>query len=367
MSLLDDYQQAASQGAIQADQDQQDALLRLQATSDGLVASHAGWRWYASTIQRALGLSQKPVKGVYLWGGVGVGKTYLMDSFFHALPLNDKKRWHFHAFMREIHLGLRAHAGRSNPLIYLARQIRRQTLVICFDELMVHDIADAMLLERLFDALFAQGITVVLTSNIAPDGLYENGLHRARFLPAIELLKRHLTVIHVSGDTDYRLHSTGLGGMCIAPLNKNSDKILNKAFDQLAHHGICKQGVLRIEGRDIATRAYASDVVWFDFNVLCHVPRAQTDYLEIARCFNTVIVSAVPQLLSASSQQITHFIHLIDVLYDHRVTLIFSSEVMIDSMKVPDKYQFAFARTQSRLQEMSTSDYVHTAHRTQLS
>ncbi|MCP5420630.1 MAG: cell division protein ZapE [Gammaproteobacteria bacterium] len=303
-----------------------------------------------------------PVRGLYLWGGVGRGKTYLVDTFFEVLTEERKKRLHFHRFMYQVHAILRELKEQQNPLRSVARQFAEQARIFCLDEFFVSDITDAMLLAGLLEALFAQGVTLVTTSNIPPDELYKDGLQRARFLPAIELLKRHLVVMHMDGGQDYRLLYLEKAEIYHYPGDEKADRLLYDTFLHVSPE-IGKAGeVLEIEGRPIHTRRMADGVVWFDFTDICDGPRSQTDYLEIARCFHTVLISAVPVMDWQMENQARRFVNLVDVFYDHGVKLVLSAAAAPDALYRGERLKFEYQRTLSRLREMQSHDYLAREH-----
>lgn len=312
---------------------------------------------------------RQPERGLYFWGGVGRGKTYLMDMFYDSLPFEKKMRIHFHRFMRRVHHELADLAGTKNPLDTVADRIAAQAGVICFDEFFVSDITDAMILAGMFEALFARGVCLVATSNIEPDGLYKDGLQRARFLPAIALLKQHTEVVNIDGGIDYRLRALEQAELYHWPLDAEADKSLLRSFEQLAPP---RQGEfycvetdigIEIEGREIIARYLVDDVVWFDFLALCDGPRSQNDYIEIAREFHAVLISNVPQMGRHNEDQARRFINLVDEFYDHNIKLVLSAEVAVLDLYSEGRLSFEFERTCSRLQEMQSHDYLAAAHK----
>ena len=304
----------------------------------------------------------KPIKGLYLSGKVGIGKTYLMDIFYGSLPFKKKRRQHFHGFMREVHLALKGLQGHKNPLIWIAKDIAKETHVLCFDEFFVSDIGDAMLLGGLLDALFKLDVTLVATSNCKPEALYPNGLQRQRFLPAIELLKNYCNVFEMGSKQDYRLRHLEQKGVYFYPLNPSAEKKLTALFEALAPGRVWEGEDIVIEGRPIKTKRKAMNVVWFDFDNICNIPRSPMDYIEIAQGFSTVIISGVPQIHGTDRNTITYFIYLVDIFYDHHVNLILSAEVPIDNIYPAGEKYFEFQRTQSRLIEMQSLHYLQGAH-----
>jgi cell division protein ZapE len=320
-----------------------------------ISAPRAGWT-------RFLGREAPAVKGLYLWGGVGRGKTWLMDLFFDCLPFQDKLRLHFHRFMREVHAELTKLPEQEDPLRAVAQHFRARARVICFDEFFVSDITDAKLLGRLFEHLFAMGVTLVATSNVPPDQLYRDGLQRERFLPAIRQIKSHTQVLEVGGDTDYRLRHMQDTQLFYVPAGPKADRHLEQVFQRLAGHHAPEPGDLSLNGRDIPTRRYSDGVAWFDFQALCEGPRSQEDYIEIARGFHTVLLSGIPQLGVDDADAARRFIALVDEFYDRRVKLAASAAVPLGELYVGKRLGFEFERARSRLTEMQTKEYLSEAH-----
>lgn len=305
-----------------------------------------------------------PVKGLYFWGGVGRGKTYLMDNFYESLPFDRKLRIHFHRFMQRVHTELTKLEGQSDPLLVVADQLAEEARIICFDEFFVSDIGDAMILAGLMEALFARGVSLVCTSNIVPDGLYKDGLQRARFLPAIELVKKHTEVVNVDGGTDYRLRTLQQAELYHYPLDQQATRNLEKYFSQLAVESVASQNLkMEINGRDLTAERHADDVVWFEFTELCDGPRSQNDYIELAREFHAVILSNVPTMSADNDDQARRFINLIDEFYDRNVKLIVSAEAPIHALYEGGRLNFEFERTESRLLEMQSEEYLASEHR----
>ncbi len=303
-------------------------------------------------------ISRPPIpRGVYMHGGVGRGKSFLMDAFFQALPLKRKVRLHFHEFMREVHRELQDLKGTANPLDELGKHVARRYRLICFDEFHIADVTDAMILHRLLSALFANRVSLVATSNFHPDALYPNGLHRDRVLPAIALLKDHLEVISVDGGQDYRQLTLSHVNTYHTPLGAVADEQLRVAFEELAE-ARDEDPLLHIEHRELRSRRRAGGVVWFDFAELCGGPRSQNDYLELATQFHTVLLSGVPQMSVRHASEARRFTWLVDVLYDRRVKLILSAEVGPEELYPAGPLSHEFPRTASRLREMQSSDYL---------
>jgi len=301
-------------------------------------------------------------RGVYMHGGVGRGKSFLMDCFYQSVPLKRKTRLHFHEFMREVHRELHDLRGTANPLDELGRRIARRFRLICFDEFHIADVTDAMILHRLLESLFANRVSIVTTSNFHPDALYPNGLHRDRILPAIELLKQHLQVLDVDAGTDYRQLALAQVKVYMTPLDANASQQMRSAFEQLTEVAD-EDPVLRIEQRELRARRRAGGVVWFDFAQLCAGPRSQNDYLELASRFHTVLLSDVPAMSPRLASEARRFTWLVDVLYDRRVKLILSAEVLPESLYTEGPLCHEFPRTASRLQEMQTAAYLSQTRR----
>ncbi|MDB5929491.1 MAG: AFG1-family ATPase [Polaromonas sp.] len=302
-------------------------------------------------------------RGVYMHGGVGRGKSFLMDCFFDAVPLKRKVRLHFHEFMREVHRELLDLQGTANPLDELGMRIAKRYRLICFDEFHVSDITDAMILHRLLVALFDNGVGFVTTSNFHPDELYPNGLHRDRILPAIELLKAHLEVINVDNGTDYRRRTLEQARLYHCPLGAQADEEMAETFKRLASSSRDENPVLQIESREIHARRRAGGVVWFDFKALCGGPRSQNDYLEIATQFHTVLLSDVPHMPVRMASEARRFTWLVDVLYDRRVKLVMSAAVPPEGLYTEGPLVHEFPRTVSRLNEMQSIEFLALEHR----
>ena len=303
--------------------------------------------------------------GLYLWGGVGRGKTYLMDVFYESLPFAGKTRLHFHRFMQQIHRALRERQGEKNPLEGIARELGQRVQVLCFDEFFVTDITDAMILASLLETLFAAGVTLVTTSNIVPDELYRDGLQRSRFLPAIALINRHTRVLNVDGGTDYRLRLLKQAQLYHCPLGLSAAAFLTERFATLeTEHSDHRDEVeVQVEGRPILACKVADDVAWFEFRALCDGPRSQNDYIELAREYHTVLLANVERMSAATDDIARRFVNLVDEFYDRAVKLIITAEVPIEDLYSGGRLEFEFARTRSRLLEMQSHDYLARPHR----
>jgi cell division protein ZapE len=336
-----------------------------RAAAARLAELDAQWRAYKAQRSNAVTrlLRRPPIpRGVYLWGGVGAGKSFLMDSFFAAVPLIRKTRVHFHEFMRGVHRELEEVKGTVDPLDEVARRTARRHRLICFDEFHVSDIADAMILHRLLLQLFDLGVGFVMTSNYAPDQLYPDGLHRDRVLPAIELLKQRLDIVAIDSGIDYRRRVMERIDAYLTPPGPEADARLDQAFERVAE-AEDDDPVLTIETRRIRARRRAGGVVWFDFAVLCGGPRSQNDYLEIAARFHTVIVSNVPAMSAGHAAEARRFTWLVDVLYDHGVKLLLSAAAPPEALYTAGALAHEFRRTASRLVEMQTKVYLEAPRR----
>ena len=332
---------------------------------DALERCEREWADYKARRRNAVTklLVKPPIpRGVYMYGGVGRGKSFLMDCFFQAVPLQRKTRLHFHEFMREVHRELQDLKGTVNPLDELGKRIARRFRLICFDEFHIADVTDAMILHRLLQALFDNRVSIVTTSNFKPDELYPNGLHRDRILPAIELLKAKLEVINVDAGTDYRQQTLQQVEMYHCPLGEEADAAMESAFSRLAEaHD--EAPVMHIEHRELRSLRRAGGVVWFDFRTLCGGPRSQNDYLEIASRFHTVLLSNVPTMPVRMASEARRFTWLVDVLYDRRVKLILSAEAQPEALYSEGPLAHEFPRTVSRLREMQSAEFLALARR----
>lgn len=302
-------------------------------------------------------------RGLYFWGGVGRGKTWLMDMFFHSLPFKQKQRSHFHRFMQFVHQELKSHRDRADPLDLIARQIANKTRVLCFDELYVSDIADAMLLGNLFRSLFDRGVTLVATSNCTPDELYKEGLQRVRFLPAIKLIKENTLVINVDGGIDYRLRHLEHARTWFDMRHENAQAEMLELFMHLAEGEGTENSTLELNHRKLKVKRLTDDVLWFDFKELCDGPRAPADYIELARCYHSVFVSGMPQLSALAENQVRRFINMVDEFYDRGVKLFVAAATAPEEIYQGTQLDFEFRRTLSRLTEMQSKEYLALPHR----
>ena len=352
------YDEGVARGDWQADPAQRPALAELDRLHAALVDPPK-----QGFLDRLAGKRAPAPKGLYLWGGVGRGKTFLIDLFFDGLPFAEKRRTHFHRFMREVHDALRAHAGASDPLAIIAKEWRRTLRVLVLDEFIVNDIGDAMLLGRLLERLFAEGVALVTTSNTEPKNLYRDGLQRERFLPAIAMLEANTVVLYLDSATDYRLRALTKSPVYRAPLDAQSDDWLAQRWAELTGHAPKEHGPLRIEGRDIPVRARCEGHAWFDFSALCEGPRAASDYIEIATEHHTIFVGGVPRLDDGRADPARRFVHLIDEVYDRQVNLVCTADAAPTGLYRGEKLAGAFERTASRLIEMQSAEYLAREHR----
>lgn len=364
MTPLQRYQRHVETGRLQPDPAQAKVVERLQRLYEDLLhdmPSGTGWR------QRLLNWfrpqPRQLVKGLYLWGGVGRGKTLLVDSFYHCLPFAEKRRIHFHRFMQKVHAELRRHRNVVDPLQPVADRFARQARVLCFDEFHVEDITDAMLLGGLLKALFERGVTLVATSNTEPRRLYWDGLQRERFLPAIDLLEMHTEVVEIGGDQDYRLNFLDHAEIYHHPLDAAGDEVLAQAFEHIAPEAGEDNVSIEVDGREIRAVRHADGVAWFEFAELCDAPRGPSDYIEIARTFQTVLLANVPRLGCDDEDKAKRLITLIDELYDRRVKLIVAAAEPPSSLYCGERHAADFQRTVSRLQEMRSHSYLGLSHR----
>jgi cell division protein ZapE len=358
LSVTEAYQRLLAERGYASDPAQLRAIASLQRCEDE-------WADYKARRANAVTklLRHPPIpRGVYMHGGVGRGKSFLMDCFFNEVPLTRKTRLHFHEFMREVHRELQELKGTADPLAELGRRVARRFRLICFDEFHIADVTDAMILHRLLEALFANRVSIVTTSNFHPDELYPHGLHRDRILPAIELLKDRLEVIGVDNGVDYRQRVLEHVRLYHTPLGPAADAAMDEAFIRLAEARE-DSPLLRIEQREIRARRRAGGVAWFDFRTLCGGPRSQNDYLELACQFHTVLLTDVPAMSPRMASEARRFTWLVDVLYDRRVKLILSAAVTPDKLYTEGPLVHEFARTVSRLTEMQSPAFLAQARR----
>lgn len=354
------YTQALMSGDFQPNEDQATAIAALDELWQHLVRRY-------DHAQSGLGLHRfrksNPPKGVYMWGGVGRGKTWMMDMFFESIPFRRKMRMHFHHFMQRVHKELNQLQGQPDPLKKVADIIYDEAVIICFDEFFVSHVSDAMILGDLFTMLFNKGVTLVATSNIAPAGLYKDGLHRDRFLPAIAMLEQHTQVMNIDLGIDYRLRVLQQAKLYVTPLTDEADKWIAERFDALTNNCTVSDTAIMVNDREVATRGHTEDMLWCDFRQLCMQPRSAVDFIALAQAYNTVLVSNVPVLDDKLTDPTRRFIYLVDEFYDRRVKLVVTAAQPILDLYSGEKLAFEIERTRSRLLEMQSTEYLEEAHR----
>jgi cell division protein ZapE len=345
------------------DEPQRQAVQRLEDLRRRVLARR-------SLIARGLQLlpgsraGKTPLRGLYLWGGVGRGKTFLVDEFFAELPIREKRREHFHRLMQDVHAGLRRHRNLSSPLGRVAADLAARARLLCIDEFVVGDVADAMVLATLLDALFSQGVTLVATSNLPPSELYRGGLQRERFLPAIALIEKHCRAIELDAGVDYRLRQLERATLFLGPAVADAEARLAEEFERLADGPGEKDLRVQVEGRPVRAQRKAEDVVWFEFREICEGPRSTADYIEIARCYHTVFVSRVPVMDAGGEDAARRFIAMVDEFYDRGVKLVLSAAAAVPgALYRGERLAFEFRRTTSRLAEMQGRKYLARPHR----
>ncbi|AGP46151.1 AFG1-like ATPase [Serratia plymuthica] len=370
LSPLSRYQQALDAGESQADEVQRQAVTRLEGIYQALQqapAASVSANGLRGKLSRWLGkgaetTSLRPVQGLYMWGGVGRGKTWLMDMFFHSLPGERKLRLHFHRFMLRVHEELTELQGQENPLEMIADGFKAQTDVVCFDEFFVSDITDAMLLATLLQALFARGITLVATSNIPPDELYRNGLQRARFLPAIALINDYCDVMNVDAGIDYRLRTLTQAHLYLTPLDSQTRETLDRMFIKLAGKAGEEAPVLQVNHRPLQAIRAVDGVLAVDFHTLCEEPRSQLDYIALSRLYHSVILYNVQVMGPLKENTARRFLALVDEFYERHVKLVIAAEASMFDIYQGERLKFEYQRCLSRLQEMQSEEYLKLPH-----
>lgn len=370
LSPLSRYQQALEAGEYQADEVQRRAVTQLDRIYQALLqklAASAPAGGLRGKLSRLLGKGgdtapQRPVQGLYMWGGVGRGKTWLMDMFFHSLPGDRKMRLHFHRFMLRVHEELTELQGRENPLEIVADGFKAETDVLCFDEFFVSDITDAMLLATLLQALFARGITLVATSNIPPDDLYRNGLQRARFLPAIDLINEYCDVMNVDAGIDYRLRTLTQAHLYLTPLSDQTRETLDRMFVKLAGKAGDDAPVLQINHRPLQAIRSVDGVLAVDFHTLCEEARSQLDYIALSRLYHSVILYNVRVMGPLKENTARRFLALVDEFYERHIKLVIGAEASMFEIYQGVQLKFEFQRCLSRLQEMQSEEYLKLPH-----
>ena len=350
---------------FEEDEAQRLAVENLQRLYDDLIEYNPP----AKNLLQKLGLVStpqlRPVQGLYFWGGVGRGKTYLVDTFFDCLPFENKLRMHFHRFMHRVHAERKQLRYQEDPLSIIGKQLASEARVLCFDEFVVHDVADAVILARLMKVLFAEGVSLVATSNVEPKHLYQGGLQRELFLPAIDMIYDYTDVVNIDSGIDYRLLFLDKAETYFTPENESALDGMRHNFEHLAPDEGVEEANIEVEGRVLTTVKRADGVIWFEFDELCDGPRSQADYIELALCFHSILVSKVPILDRLKEDQARRFINMVDVFYDHNVKLIISAAAPAQDLYVGTRNEFEFKRTISRLQEMQSTDYLALQHKTE--
>ena len=375
-SPLQHYRLAVEAGELLEDSAQAEVIVRLNDLHQRLLKRHETEQGVWAQAVRRLGRIRAPERGLYVWGGVGRGKTLLVDSFFDCLPWPRKLRVHFHRFMQRVHGRLAAHSGAKNPLERVAEEIADEALVLCFDEFFVSDIGDAMILAGLVDALFKRGVTLVATSNIPPTDLYRDGLQRARFLPAIALIEQHVEVVHLDAPTDYRFRTLQRAALWHVPHDRAAHEALAGYFASLGGQPVAEpvtgeesaspereQKWLEINQRPMQLIDSAPGIAWFTFSTLCDEPRSAADFVELAREYHTILVEQIPVLTGDNEDAARRFINLVDEFYDRNVKLIATAACSPEALYGGTRLRFEFERTVSRLQEMRTHEYLRAEHR----
>lgn len=357
------YQRDLERSDFVSDSAQAHAVALLQDLYERLLDQEVREAKPVSRLKRLFGGSQEPERGLYFWGGVGRGKTYLVDTFFDSLPFERKLRVHFHRFMQRVHDDLTDLGGEKNPLELVADRIARDARVICFDEFFVSDIADAMLLGGLMQALFSRGVALVATSNIEPRNLYLDGLQRARFLPAIALIERYTEVVNVDSGVDYRLRALEQAELYHWPLDEAAKQSLQESFSALAHGIPGHPEVVEVNHRPVSLKRTVEGIAWIDFRELCSKPRSASDFIELARIFHTVLLEGVPVMEAGGDDMARRFVNLVDEFYDRSVKLIITAETPPESLYRGSRLAFEYQRTLSRLQEMQSVEYLAREHR----
>ncbi|MEB6223867.1 cell division protein ZapE [Pantoea anthophila] len=369
-SPLARYEQALSQGEFRPDDVQREAITRLDALQQALVARQQAAAPASSgllgrlskLIGKEKNAAPQPVRGLYMWGGVGRGKTWVMDLFFQSIPGERKLRLHFHRFMLRVHEELTQLQGQSDPLLIIADKFKAETDILCFDEFFVSDITDAMLLGTLMEALFERGIALVATSNIPPDDLYRNGLQRARFLPAIEQIKRHCDVMNVDAGIDYRLRTLTSAHLWNYPLNETTHTEMARMFKALSGSQPEEAPVLEINHRKMPTLGVSDGVLAINFTTLCGEGRSQHDYIALSRRFHSVLLYDVPVMIYKTEDQARRFLALVDEFYERHVKLVVAAETSLTEIYQGTRLKFEYQRCLSRLQEMQSEEYLRLPH-----
>lgn len=359
------YQEDLARPEFEEDEAQRVAVEHLQRLYQDLVSFRPSPPSFLSKVGLKKDAAPRPVQGLYFWGGVGRGKTYLVDTFYDCLPFEQKLRMHFHRFMRRVHAERKELRNTEDPLVIIGKQLASEARVLCFDEFVVHDVADAVILARLMKVLFAEGVSLVATSNVEPVNLYKGGLQRELFMPAIELIHQYTDIVNIDSGIDYRLRFLDQAETFFSPLDEHALNGMQYNFEHLAPDEGVVDGTINVEGRELEFVRRADGVIWFSFDELCDGPRSQADYIELAVCFHSILLSEIPILDRLKEDQARRFINLVDVFYDHNVKLIISAAASAEEMYSGSRNEFEFKRTISRLREMQSHDYLALEHITE--
>jgi len=359
---LSRYRQDLESPEFEADAAQQLAVENLQRLYDQLLSKPKVEKSFFEKLGFSSDKPKTPVKGLYFWGGVGRGKTYLVDTFYECLPFENKLRMHFHRFMHRVHCERKQLKDQADPLVIIGKKLAREARVLCFDEFVVNDVADAVILVRLMRVLCDEGVSLVATSNVEPKDLYLGGLQRDLFLPAIDMIYQYTDVVNIDSGIDYRLRFLDKAETYFSPINQAANDGMEFNFKHLAPDAGIAKATIEIEGRILNSIRRSDGVIWFEFAELCDGPRSQNDYIELARCFHSILLANVPVMDRLKEDQARRFINLVDVFYDHNVKLIVSADALPNELYVGTRVEFEFQRTISRLQEMQSHDYLALSH-----
>jgi len=361
---LSRYQRDLQNPEFEADDAQQLAVENLQRLFDQMISEAPVEQGFLAKLGLVRQRAKRPVQGLYFWGGVGRGKTYLVDTFFECLPFDKKLRMHFHRFMHRVHLERKALSEQREPLSIIGKKLASEARILCFDEFVVNDVADAVILVKLMRVLFDEGVTLVATSNVEPRELYKDGLQRDLFLPAIDMIYEYTDIVNIDSGIDYRLMFLDKAETYFSPINVVANEGMQYNFEHLAPDAGVANATIEIEGRELESVRRTDGVIWFEFEELCDGPRSQNDYIELARCFHSILLANVPVMGRLKEDQARRFINLVDVFYDHNVKLIISADAPATELYRGTRVAFEFQRTISRLQEMQSHDYLALSHKT---
>jgi len=361
---LSRYKQDLESPEFEADAAQQLAVENLQRLYDELLSQPDVKKSFLEKLGIGTSKIKVPIQGLYFWGGVGRGKTYLVDTFYDCLPFENKLRMHFHRFMRRVHSERKQLNDQADPLVIVGKKLASEARVLCFDEFVVNDVADAVILVKLMRVLFDEGVTLVATSNVEPKNLYLGGLQRDLFIPAIDMIYQYSDVVNIDSGIDYRLRFLDKAETYFSPVDQAANDGMEFNFKHLAPDAGRPNASIVVEGRELSSIRRADGVIWFEFDELCDGPRSQNDYIELARCFHSILLANVPVMDRLKEDQARRFINLVDVFYDHNVKLIISADALAAELYKGTRVAFEFQRTISRLQEMQSHDYLALSHKT---